>query len=174
MPPHRKISPIPRLTHTGISLTSPADYAAGAKGVQVAMQHSFKEMGIFKAMKGLMAMNQKEGFDCPGCAWPDPDQKRAAFAEYCENGAKALAEEATRKEVDPEFFLNHSIEEIASWSDHRIGKSGRITHPVILRPESNHYEAISWEEAFKVIGYSLNQLDHPDEAIFLHLRPFQQ
>lgn len=163
---HRNISPIPELEFTGIELKEAASYAAGAKGVKVAIEHSLKEMGVWRSIKALAQMNQKEGFDCPGCAWPDPDKKRASFAEYCENGAKALAEEATTRKVDPDFFARHSIREIASWSDYKIGKSGRITHPLVLRPDSEHYESISWEEAFKLIGNSLSQLDSPDEAVF--------
>ncbi|MCI4671623.1 MAG: FdhF/YdeP family oxidoreductase [Bacteroidia bacterium] len=162
----RSISPIPKPEFTGISLAEPSTYAAGATGVKVALEHTFKEMGVWKSLKALMHMNQKDGFDCPGCAWPDPDKKRSSFAEYCENGAKALAEEATNQRVDPDFFALHSIEEIASWSDYKIGKSGRITHPVILRPGKDHYEAIEWEEAFEEIAKQLNALESPDEAVF--------
>jgi anaerobic selenocysteine-containing dehydrogenase len=97
---------------------------------------------------------------------PIPDDKRSLLAEYCENGAKAVAEEATRKKVDPAFFARHSVAEMSRWSDYEIGKSGRITHPMILKPGASHYEPISWEEAFRMIADKLNALASPDEAIF--------
>src|SRR5687768_5979180 len=149
-----------------IRITDAADVAAGLKGVTVAMQHAFREMGPVKAMKALSKLNQKKGFDCPGCAWPDPDDKRSLFAEYCENGAKAVAEEATRKRVDPFFFSQYSVSEMLTWTDFEIGKSGRLTHPMILHQGSDFYEPLSWEDAFKLIAQELNSLKSPDEAVF--------
>ena len=101
---------------------------------------------------GLLAkLNQTDGFDCPGCAWPDPDEKRAFLAEYCENGAKAVAEEATKNSVSPLFFATHSIQELSALSDYELGKKGRITCPVVLQEGKEHYEEISWEDAFSMI-----------------------
>ena len=114
----------------------------------------------------LKNINQINGFDCPGCAWPDPDQKRAFLAEYCENGAKAVAEEATTNRVSPLFFATHSVQEMSEWSDYKIGKSGRITHPMFLKEGADNYEEISWDAAFNLIGSELNKLKSPDEAIF--------
>ena len=151
---------------TGIVLKKPANYAAGFKGVSVALDHAIKEMGMIKAMQTFAKLNQKNGFDCPGCAWPDPDDKRSLFAEYCENGVKAVAEEATSKRTDLSFFEKHSISELSSWSDFQIGKSGRLTHPMIRNEGSDHYEMISWENAFKLIGKQLQLLNSPNEAIF--------
>ncbi|MFD0861578.1 FdhF/YdeP family oxidoreductase [Sungkyunkwania multivorans] len=150
---------------TGITLKEPSDYAAGMLGVKVALQHTFKEMGVIRSFRGLNKMNQKEGFDCPGCAWPDPE-KPSAIAEYCENGAKALAEEATNKKVDKNFFEKYSVEELSRWSDYDIGKSGRVVEPMILRPDSIHYEPISWDDAFALIAKELRDLNSPNEAIF--------
>ena len=110
-------------------------------------------------------MNQKEGFDCPGCAWPDPEIP-SKLGEYCENGAKAIAEETTFERVDKDFFRKFSVEEISTWSDYQIGKSGRITEPFILKPGAVHYEPISWSNAFQVISQHLHNLNSPDEAIF--------
>ena len=114
----------------------------------------------------MSKVNQKNGFDCPGCAWPDPDEKRAFLAEYCENGAKAIAEEAAKNSVSPLFFATHSIDELAALSDYELGKKGRITHPMILREGATHYKPIPWQEAFKVIGKNLNQLESPEQAVF--------
>lgn len=150
---------------TGIDLKKPALYAAGLIGVKVALQHTFKEMGVIKSFQTLAHMNQEDGFDCPGCAWPDPEN-RSKLGEYCENGAKALAEEATSKVVDNAFFSNYSVQEISSWSDYKIGQSGRLVAPMILKPNSNHYEECTWEEVFRVIADHLHALGSPDEAIF--------
>ena len=116
------------------------------------MKHISKELGIWQGIKVLNKMNQKDGFDCPGCAWPDPDGKRSKLGEYCENGAKAIAEEATTKRVNPAFFAKHSVEEMSTWTDYKIGKSGRITEPMYLKEGASKYEPISWENAFKIIG----------------------
>ncbi len=150
---------------TGIKLREPAAYAAGFNGIKAALQHTFKEMGVTKSVKSLFQMNQKEGFDCPGCAWPDPDEP-SKLGEYCENGAKALAEEATNAHLDAHFFAEHSVEEISHWSDYKIGKSGRLTQPMVLRPGKINYEPISWENAFNLIAQELHELNHPNEAIF--------
>ena len=151
---------------TGIRVERPASYAAGITGVKVAMEHAIQEMGAIRAFQTLAKMNQKGGFDCPGCAWPDPDDKRSVLGEYCENGAKALAEEATLKKVTPDFFEQYSIEELSNWSDYEIGRSGRLTHPMILEEDATHYKSISWDAAFQLIGKQLKQLKHPDEAVF--------
>ena len=122
-------------------------------------------MGVVKSLHTLSYMNQKDGFDCPGCAWPDPD-KPSKLGEYCENGVKALAEEATNYKIDSEFFAKYSVEELSRWSDYQIGKSGRLTEPMVLKPDSIHYEPISWNEAYALIAQELHQLDSPDEAVF--------
>jgi len=154
------------LQFTGIKLKDPAEYAAGGTAIKVALDHAIKEMGPARAFTILAKLNQKDGFDCPGCAWPDPDDKRSVLGEYCENGAKAIAEEATLKRVKPEFFTTYSVDEMATWSDYEIGKSGRITNPMILKQGATNYESISWEKAFIEIASQLNRLDDPDEAIF--------
>lgn len=151
---------------TGITVTKPQDYAAGVSAVKVAMEHAIGEMGAKRAFQTLAQMNQKGGFDCPGCAWPDPDDKRSVLGEYCENGAKALAEEATLKRVGLDFFKKHSVIELSNWSDYQIGRSGRITHPMILREGSDHYEPIAWEEAFQLIAEQLRKLASPNEGVF--------
>ena len=162
---NRNISTQGSTEFTGIRLSEPASYAAGIKAVKVTLEHTFKEMGIYRALSTLSHMNQKEGFDCPGCAWPDPE-KPSKLGEYCENGAKALSEEATTKRVDKSFFEAHSVEELSLWSDYHIGKSGRLTEPMVLKPGSVHYETISWDESFELIAKNLKDLDSPDEAIF--------
>src|SRR4051812_43191395 len=121
--------------------------AGGIPAVISSMKHVFSEAGIVRGTGTLLKLNQKAGFDCPGCAWPDPDQHRS-MTEFCENGAKAIAEEATQKRVSPDFFSRTSISELANQSDYWIGKQGRLTHPMIKKPGSDFYEEISWEDAF--------------------------
>ncbi|MEW7281361.1 FdhF/YdeP family oxidoreductase [Aquimarina sp. 2201CG1-2-11] len=161
----RDISILGPDTFTGIRLKTPAQYAAGLPAVKIALQHAFKEMGVVKSFHALSQMNQKEGFDCPGCAWPDPE-KPSKIGEYCENGVKAIAEEATNKRVDRDFFAKYSIEELSRWSDYQIGKSGRLTEPMVLRPDSIYYESITWEKAYQLIAKELKVLNSPDEGVF--------
>ncbi|WP_431165284.1 FdhF/YdeP family oxidoreductase [Tenacibaculum halocynthiae] len=162
----KKIHAQPPKELTGIKLTNIPSSAVGAKAIASALTHVTEEVGLIKGIGLLSKINQKDGFDCPGCAWPDPDEKRAFLAEYCENGAKAIAEEATKNRVSPMFFSTHSIQELSKLSDYEIGKSGRITHPMILKEGSDYYEEISWNDAFSLVGKELNNLKSPDEAIF--------
>jgi len=164
-PNHRKISITGNIQFENLQIKSPTDYAAGVSGILAALEHTKKELGLYKGLKKLSKMNQKEGFDCPGCAWPDPED-RSKLGEYCENGAKALAEEATESRVDTPFFKKHDVEELSGWSDYEIGKAGRITQPFILKPHSKHYEPIGWKDAFEEIASQLHRLSSPDEAIF--------
>ena len=151
---------------TGIELTDIPKSAVGVKAIKSSLNHVIGEVGLVKGIKLLKNLNQKNGFDCPGCAWPDPDEKRAFLAEYCENGAKAVAEEATKNRVSPMFFSTYSVSNLAKLSDYEIGKKGRITQPVYLPEGANHYKEISWKDAFTLIADELNGLDSPDEAIF--------
>ncbi|HWS54449.1 MAG TPA: FdhF/YdeP family oxidoreductase, partial [Pyrinomonadaceae bacterium] len=130
-----------------------------------ATKHIVREAGLVRGTRTLLRVNQKDGFDCPGCAWPDPDGERA-HAEFCENGAKAVAEEATTKRVTPDFFREWSVADLSLKSDYWLGKQGRLTHPMILRRGATHYEPVGWDEAFKVVAAELNALGSPDEAAF--------
>lgn len=149
-----------------LKLTQPKDVAAGIPAVISSAKHVFGEMSVSRGLKALAALNQKDGFDCPGCAWPDPDGHRSAIAEYCENGAKAIAEEATTKKLTPDFFKKNSVYELSKLNDYEIGKKGRVAQPMYLPQGATHYQPISWEDAFKKIGNQLNKLSHPDEAVF--------
>ena len=150
---------------TDIRLEDPIAHAAGMLGIKEALRHGFKEMGIVRSMKSLLEMNQKDGFDCPSCAWSDPE-KPSKIAEYCENGAKALADEATNTKADKNFFVHNSVEELSRLSDYELNKLGRLTEPLVLRPGSIYYEPIAWKEAFELITEELKKLNSPNEAIF--------
>lgn len=149
-----------------LKIGAPSSAAAGLKGVAVAVQHVLREMGPGRAAKALFSLNQHGGIDCPGCAWPDPDDERSKLGEYCENGAKAIAEEATAKRLGPDFFATHSVEEMAGWDDYTMGKKGRIAQPMWLASGASHYQPITWEQAFERIADKLRVLESPDEAIF--------
>ena len=148
-----------------VRITRKPDYAAGVKAVVIALKNIFDRMPKGKSIKVLNKLNKKEGLDCPGCAWPDPDH-RSKLGEYCENGVKAIAEEAMDARATPEFFAKHSIAELQAQSDYWLGQQGRLTHPMVIRPDGTHYEEISWDEANKIIGENLNALDSPNDAAF--------
>ncbi|KPE49051.1 FdhF/YdeP family oxidoreductase [Chryseobacterium indologenes] len=149
-----------------LKLTHVEKAAAGIPAVMAAFSDLFEEKAPVRGMRALFKMNQMGGFDCPSCAWPDPDDERSVLGEYCENGAKALAEEATTKKVTPEFFKQNSVYDLAKLDDYQIGKMGRLTDPMYLPQGAIHYQPITWENAFKKIAEHLNALESPDEAAF--------
>jgi molybdopterin-dependent oxidoreductase alpha subunit len=151
---------------TGLKIGKAKTNAVGMPAITSSIQHAFKWMRPTDAVRTMFKMNQKGGFDCPGCAWPDPDDDRSAIGEYCENGVKAIAEEATNKRLTADFFKENSVQDLSKWSDFEIGKSGRLTEPMILQAGNSHYTPISWENAYDLIAKELIALDSPDEAIF--------
>ena len=130
-----------------------------------AVEVTVKEPGLVRGISALSHLNQFDGIDCPGCAWPDPDDDRS-LNEYCENGVKAIAEEATSRRCTPEFFHAWSVSDLRKQSDYWLGHQGRLTHPMVLRSGRQHYEPISWDDAFAIIAGELHSLSHPDQAIF--------
>jgi molybdopterin-dependent oxidoreductase alpha subunit len=155
----------PPVETVGIEIKEAGGVAGGIPAIVQTVRHAWREMGARRSLKTLLAINQKDGFDCPGCAWPEPDGERS-HAEFCENGAKAVAEEATTKRVTPEFFSEWSVEALSKKSDFWLGKRGRLTQPMLLKERGTHYEPVSWDEAFKLIATELNALASPDDAIF--------
>ena len=149
-----------------LKLGKPGDAAAGVTGVVTALRHVFTEMDPVRGIQALLKLNQKGGTDCPGCAWPDPDEERSAVAEYCENGAKAVAEEATTKRLDVGFFRRMGVADLALLDDYEIGKMGRIAQPMYLPPGGTHYEPITWEESYARIASHLRALPDPNQALF--------
>jgi molybdopterin-dependent oxidoreductase alpha subunit len=141
-------------------------YAAGLPAIIQSVEYAFRNMGVVKGTRLLKQLNQTDGFDCPGCAWPDPPAGERAHTEFCENGAKAASEENTRKRIEREFFRENSVAELSQRSDYWLAQQGRITEPMVLRADATHYEPISWDDAFAMIGRKLNALDDPNEAAF--------
>ncbi|MBV9658290.1 MAG: FdhF/YdeP family oxidoreductase [Verrucomicrobia bacterium] len=150
---------------TGIRIRRAETVAGGLPAITSTVKHAYKEMGVRRSLQTLLRVNQQGGFDCPGCAWPEPDAERS-HAEFCENGAKAVAEEATLRRVTPEFFKEWSVADLSHKSDYWLGKQGRLTHPMMLKDGGTHYEAVRWSEAFKLVAGELNALTSPDEAVF--------
>ncbi|MEU2126557.1 FdhF/YdeP family oxidoreductase [Nocardia niwae] len=148
-----------------LTVTPPEEQAAGVTAVAVALKRSIEEMGVVRTARTLARVNQVHGFDCPGCAWPEPTGHRRP-AEFCENGAKAVAEEATLRTVTPEFFAAHSVAELSEKSGYWLGQQGRLTHPMVLRPGDTHYRPIAWDDAYRLIADTLLGLNSPDEAVF--------
>ena len=150
--------------NTPLKIKKPKSIAAGIPAANSSLIHGIKKMGVTKTIKTLITVNQPDGFDCPGCAWPDP--KNASAFEFCENGAKAVADEATKSRVTPQFFEKNSVQELSDKSDFWLNKQGRITHPMVLKSGSNHYEKISWNDAFKMIADNIVESDDPDRSVF--------
>ncbi|WP_372507375.1 FdhF/YdeP family oxidoreductase [Mycobacterium heckeshornense] len=148
-----------------LATTGPEREAAGLKAVLVSMQRGLASMGPLRTAVSLLRLNQRNGFDCPGCAWPEEPGGRK-IAEFCENGAKAVAEEATKRVVTPEFFARHSIADLASRPEYWLSQQGRLTHPMVLRPGDDHYRPISWAAAYRLIADDLRGLDDPNQAVF--------
>ena len=139
--------------------------AGGAQSIITAMKTISEEMGLVRGVRTLLKVNQKGGVDCPGCAWPEPDRERSHF-EFCENGAKHIADEATTKRVTPEFFQQWSVAELQQQSDQWLNAQGRLTHPMVLHRAASHYEPISWDDVFELLAAELNSLNYPDQAVF--------
>jgi molybdopterin-dependent oxidoreductase alpha subunit len=149
---------------TGIEVEPVREVAGGIPAILSTAKYAWREMGALRSLKLLSELNQKDGFDCPGCAWPDPLERAAT--EFCENGAKHVADEATTKRLTPEFFSEWSVTELSRQTDFWLGQQGRLTEPLVLKRGSDHYEPIGWTQAFSMIAGELNSLASPDEAVF--------
>jgi anaerobic selenocysteine-containing dehydrogenase len=152
-----------------IEIKKPASKAAGLAAIIQTMKFMIREPGLLKGIKGLLRMNQKNGFDCSSCAWPDPSGHRSKN-EYCENGAKALASESTRKKINSEFFRNYSLKDLSQKTDYWHELQGRLTEPMFKDVGETHYSPISWSESYNLISAELQNLDSPNEASFLYFR----
>jgi molybdopterin-dependent oxidoreductase alpha subunit len=164
-PDERHASAQPPLEAEAPEIKEVSRVAGGIPAILSTAKYALREMGVRRSLKTLLAVNQKEGFDCPGCAWPEPDDERS-HTEFCENGAKHVADEATTRRITPEFFREWSIEKLSQQSDYWLNQQGRLTHPMLLRKGGTHYEPINWDEAFNLIATELNALNSPDEALF--------
>ncbi|MET9509325.1 FdhF/YdeP family oxidoreductase [Streptomyces flavidovirens] len=145
-------------------VAAPQHAAAGLPAIGHTLKMAQQQMGVRRSAQTLLKVNQKDGFDCPGCAWPEEDKRHRA--EFCENGAKAVAEEATLRRVTPDFFAAHPVADLATRSGYWLGQQGRITQPMYLAEGADRYDAVTWERAFEIIAEELKALGSPDEAVF--------
>ncbi len=148
-----------------LKIHDPKSSAAGLTAVAVALERGYSQAGVGRTVRSLLRVNQHDGFDCPGCAWPESITGRRKPAEFCENGAKAIAEENTTREVTPTFWAEHSIADLAEKTQYWLGNQGRITEPVVIRPGDTHYSAISWQDAFDLVAEHI-QATTPDRCVF--------
>jgi molybdopterin-dependent oxidoreductase alpha subunit len=142
----------------------PKRSAVGWPGIAHTLGQALPEMGVSRTARTLRRINQVDGFDCPSCAWPDPQHRK--LAEFCENGAKAVAWEATRKRVGPDFFAAHSVAELRAADHHWLEHHGRLTEPMYLAPGATHYAPIGWDDALALVAARLRALPDPDRAVF--------
>ncbi len=145
-------------------VSAPSDSAAGKRAVARSLRNAQQQMGVRRTALTLLRVNQEDGFDCPGCAWPEPAKRHTA--EFCENGAKAVAEEATLRRVTPDFFAAHPVADLATRSGYWLGQQGRLTQPMYLAEGAERYEPVPWERAFDIVAEELHALGSPDEAVF--------
>ncbi|HUS26895.1 MAG TPA: FdhF/YdeP family oxidoreductase [Kofleriaceae bacterium] len=148
-----------------LDVAAPPRAAGGLGALKATLTHLQRDSGLARGIKGLLSMNQEGGFDCPGCAWPEPKTGGRARFEFCENGAKALAEEATTAKADPELFSRATVDELRELSDFELGRLGRITHPLILG-EDRKYHAISWEHAIALTAAELQKAGPKHSAFY--------
>ncbi|HWG25519.1 FdhF/YdeP family oxidoreductase [Actinospica sp.] len=163
------------MADTDTNMPAPADEprveppkrsAVGIPGVAQSVRYAYEEMGPVRGLRALSRLNQADGFDCPSCAWPDPAPGDRKTAEFCENGAKAVSWEATRKRVDAEFFAEHSIEQLRAMDDHQLEWHGRLSAPMYLAPDATHYAPIDWDDALRLLADRLTALPDPNRALF--------
>ncbi|UYQ77122.1 FdhF/YdeP family oxidoreductase [Glutamicibacter sp. JL.03c] len=152
---HRS-APKKDINEDDLKVSEPAHAAAGLKAVMVSMERGFSQAGPSRTLRSMLRVNQHNGFDCPGCAWPESITERRKPAEFCENGAKAIAEEASARTVTPEWFAQHPIEVLKDKTEYWLGSQGRITTPMIIHEGESHYQPISWADAFSTIADHVN------------------
>jgi formate dehydrogenase major subunit len=160
----RKNPDVEEADEKDLEVSKPKEWAAGIPGVLHSMQPAIKHMGLGRTEKTLLALNQKHGFDCMSCAWPDPDHRKTF--EFCENGAKAVTWEATPVVIESDFWAEHPVSELRQRTEYWLGMQGRLTEPVYKPAGEDHYRPVSWDEAFGILGRKLNGLSSPDEAAF--------
>jgi len=157
-------APVEDINENNLVVTHPEKAAAGVKAVVVALDRGIAQAGVVRTARALLRLNQRDGTDCPGCAWPESQGHRKT-AEFCENGAKAVAEESTLRTVTPQFWAEHSIAELSTKTEYWLGNQGRITHPVVIRPGDTHYSQITWDDAFTLIGEQIRATT-PGRTVF--------
>ena len=157
-------APVADIDEADLTITHPKHHAAGIPAVAVALGRGLAQAGVVRTAQALSRLNHRGGFDCPGCAWPEPAGRRRP-AEFCENGAKAVAEESTLRTVGPISGRHIRCRNCCSAAEYWLGMQGRLTDPMVIREGSAHYEPITWADAFTLIGDHLRACE-PNRAAF--------
>ncbi|GAB3654913.1 FdhF/YdeP family oxidoreductase [Zhihengliuella somnathii] len=158
-------APSQDIDESRLEVTEPKTSAAGVKAVKVALERGIAQAGVGRTLRSMLRVNQRHGVDCPGCAWPEPIDGRRKPAEFCENGAKALAEENTRRTADPAWWAAHPISVLREKTEYWLGNQGRITEPMMITEGQEIYRPITWAEAFETIGQHIRATT-PDKCVF--------
>ena len=158
------VSPTTPRDNNALKIKNTKSIAAGIPAATSSLVHGIRKMGVTKTIKTLTTVNQQDGFDCPGCAWPDPEH--STTFEFCENGAKAVADEAMKAKVNPDFFAKYTVQELSLKSDYWLNNQGRISNPMVLKDGSDKYEEISWKNAFDLIAQNIKQSGDPNRSVF--------
>ncbi|MBF4567614.1 FdhF/YdeP family oxidoreductase [Plantibacter sp. VKM Ac-2880] len=156
--------PVEDVTDAAIKVSEPKHVAVGLPGILHSMEPALRQLGPLRTAELLTSINQRGGFDCMSCAWPDPDDRKKL--EFCENGAKAVIWEATPIVIPSAFWAEHSLTDLADKSEYWLGMQGRLSEPVYKPAGSDHYRPVSWEEAFALVGEQLRGQESPDQAAF--------
>ncbi|MFN2530350.1 MAG: FdhF/YdeP family oxidoreductase [Pyrinomonadaceae bacterium] len=162
---HQHVAAQPPEEKTRPKIVDRPKIAGGIRAILTVLKSTWSEMGPVRGSRILLSLNQPAGIDCPGCAWPEPDASRSHF-EFCENGAKHVADEATTRRVTAEFFSQWSVADLSLQSDEWLNAQGRLTEPMLLSRNATHYEPVEWDDAFELIAGELNSLNYPDQAVF--------
>ena len=165
LPRIRRSAPVADIDESELRVEPPEVSAAGPKAVSVALERGISQAGVVRTARALARLNHRHGTDCPGCAWPESITGPRKPAEFCENGAKAVAEESTTRTVTPAWWAEHPISALRDKTEYWLGNQGRITEPVVLRPGDDHYSPISWSEAFALIAEHVHATT-PDRCVF--------
>ncbi|MBX3155241.1 MAG: FdhF/YdeP family oxidoreductase [Deltaproteobacteria bacterium] len=148
-----------------LDVREPPRAAGGFGALWATAKHLQRDGAVRRGTRALLAMNQPDGFDCPGCAWPEPSHERRSRFEFCENGAKAMAEETTTVRCTPELLEQATVEELRQLSDFELGRLGRLTHPVVLEGDDRRYRAITWDRAIALLADELRRAG-PARSVF--------
>ena len=163
--PRGKVRATTPIENESLRIVRPSKLAAGIKGVTTSFRHTLAQSGIKGTIQTMRSVNRFDGFDCPGCAWPDPDDHRSGF-EFCENGAKAFAAESTSRKVTADLFSKYSVASLSEQGDMWMDKQGRLTQPMYLAEGEEHYQAITWDSAFTIISDRIKATDAERVALY--------
>ena len=138
--------------------------AGGWGALKSVTKHWIDSEKPIKNLRAMLKTNQDKGFDCPGCAWGESPEN--GIVKFCENGAKAVNWESSGRSVDPAFFAKYSVSKLKQHTDYWLESQGRLSHPMRYNADTDHYEPVSWDDAFSLVATHLQQLDSPHQAEF--------